>query len=94
MPSNSIFTLKGEHKPWIISNQVTDPVLISFDIEAIRDGKASFNYVGNGQWEKESKYPNGVLINPVKDDKYDPGDVILIDPNKTIGDDYRAVPIW
>jgi len=94
VPGNSIFTLKGEDEPWKVSNQVTDPVMITFDIEAIRDGKASFNYVDNDQWEKERRYPNTLIINPVKYSKYDPGEVILIDPTKSIDSDFRAIPIW
>ncbi|WP_202707679.1 Athe_2463 domain-containing protein [Sporosalibacterium faouarense] len=93
IPSTAIFVEKGK-EPWIEENRILNPVKVNFDIDAFKNGAKKLDYIDSGQWEKERRDNNGLIMDLIKYNKYSPGDVIVIDPSLSIDDDYEVTPIW
>ena len=87
IPMTSIFVLKGKD-PYVDINKILTPVIINFDIDGLKNGDPKFNYISSGQWSKEEKDNNGILVNPSKSNQYMPGDMIIIDPEHSVSDDF------
>lgn len=91
LPSTAVFVKKG--MPLSSNNLVTGQILITFDIEALKDGVTKYDYIDRGQWHAERLNSSGQYINATKAPYMD-GSVIVIDGNKTALDNYESLPVW
>lgn len=90
VPADSFFFKKGDAVSR--ENLYEGKVLIMFDIEAMKNGQAKYNYIGKGQWNDERRAAGG----SIKSEKriYQDGSVIVIDSEHDITDDFESRPVW
>lgn len=91
LPSSTMFVKKGV--TLTEENAYKGDVLISFDIEAIKNGVPKYNYIGRGTWFQERTTDGSTLANPGKA-IYENGSVIVMDGIHSAIDNYRALPVW
>ena len=78
-------------------NEYKGVVLITFELQACKDGNAKYNYVEKGQWQLEmnAAEPYGTALAKLSSIKgANAGAIILYDSAASIKDDYIVKPIW
>ena len=91
MPNTAVFVAKNASLTE--NNLYKGHVLISFQIEALKNGTPKYDYTGRGQWAAERLNASGMLANPAKA-IYNDGSIIVIDGNKNALDNYTPLPVW
>lgn len=83
------------------ANEFKGDILITFEIKACKNGKARYNYVERGQWEKERQAISDVLKNvyKIKESEWKSqnnylGSIITYNGMGSIKDAYISNPIW
>lgn len=96
IPSTSVFTEKG-HSPTASSDlwkdRLNKGILVTFDIDAMKNGESKYNYVTRGQWHSERVNTSGTYISPAKV-LYQDGAVIVMNGKDGAASDYEARPVW
>lgn len=91
LPNTAVFVAKNASLTE--NNLYKGHVLISFQIEALKNGTPKYDYTGRGQWAAERLNASGMLANPAKA-IYNDGSIIVIDGNKNALDNYTPLPVW
>ena len=76
-------------------------ILVTFETQAFKAGRARYNYVERGQWAKERATLVDALKTPYTTqevawknaNKY-LGTIIIYDGSKSLRDDYTSNPVW
>lgn len=91
LPNTAVFVKKGAA---LTDNQLyIGDVLISFSLEAMKNGASKYDYISRGQWASERLTDSGTIANAQKS-LYADGSVIVIDGTKNAFDNYEALPVW
>lgn len=100
IPGDAKFFKKDESN-LNLTSEWKGKILIAFEIEAYKDGRSRYDYVGKKQWLKEREEieddgkTNWINIeNSWFNNKSYFGTVILYDGARSIHDDYTSNPIW
>lgn len=91
VPNTAVFVKKGAA---LTDNQLyIGDVLITFSLEAMKNGVSKYNYISRGQWASERLTDSGAIANARKS-LYADGSVIVIDGTKNAFDNYESLPVW
>lgn len=91
LPSTAVFVKKGAELSK--ENLVSGEILITFNLEAMKNGVSKYDYIGRGQWHLERVNDNGTYINAAKAHYMD-GSVIVIDGDNDATSNYDSLPVW
>lgn len=91
LPSTAVFVKKDQSLS--SRNLVEGPVLVTFEMEAMKNGTSKYQYIGRGQWNLERRDENGNYID-VSKAYYMDGSIIVIDGDRNAMDNYNSLPVW
>ena len=91
LPNTAVFVKKGAALSK--ENLVSGEILITFNLEAMKNGVSKYDYIGRGQWHLERVNDNGTYINAAKAHYMD-GSIIVIDGDNDATSNYDSLPVW